>query len=260
MSLSKFSIRALSLLACGVFFALAAQAQFRAGIQGTVTDSTGAVVKGAKISVTSQETGVSQEATSNDEGFYSFSHLAPGLYTVDASLAGFKTKLVKDVRISAEETTGMSLVLDAGAVTEQVFVSGDTAGQLQTEDASLTGTISNQDVQELPQFRGDPFELLRLTPGVFGQGARDSGGNAANFPGYTGVGGSNRSVFQIENAVQVSANGSRVEANGYQIDGVSTNSQGWGGATVITPNAEAVKEVKIDVSPYSAENSHGAGA
>lgn len=259
MSLSKFSMRVLLLLACGLL-ATAAWAQFRAGIQGTVTDSSGAAVKGAKITVTSQETGASQDVTTGETGFYSVAHLAPGLYTVAASLAGFKTKVTKDVQVAAEAASGVDVVLQPGAVTEQVTVSGETVGLLQTEDASLTGTITKQQVEDLPQFRGDPFELLRLTPGVFGLGARAADGNSANFPNYDGVGGSGRGVFQVENAVQVSANGSRVEANGYQLDGVSTNSQGYGGASVITPNTESVKEVKIEVSPYSAENANGAGA
>src|SRR6267143_2016990 len=260
MSLSKLCFRAVLVFACAALLAAAAYAQFRAGIQGTVTDASGAIVKGAKIVVTSQETGASQETTSNEEGFYSISHLTPGLYTVTASLAGFKEKVIKDVKISAEETSGLNLVLDPGAVTEQVTVNGDTLPTLNTEDASLTGTITKEQIENLPQFRGDPFELLRLTPGVFGLGARDSGGGSVNFPNYDGVGGSGRGVFQVENAVQVSANGSRVEANGYQIDGVSTNSQGYGGASVITPNTESVNEVKVEVTPYSAENSHGAGA
>lgn len=238
----------------------AAHAQYRAGIQGTVTDSTGAVVMGAKITVTNQETGASQDVTTGDSGFYSALHLAPGPYTVTASLTGFKTKVTKDVQVAAEAIGGVNLVLQPGAVTEEVVVSGEAAGLLQTEDASLSGTITRQQVENLPQFRGDPFELLRVTPGVFGLGARSSGGDSANFPNYSGVGGSGRGVFQVENAVQVSANGSRVEANGYQLDGVSTNSQGWGGSSIITPNSESVKEVKIEVSPYSAEDSHGAGA
>lgn len=260
MSLSKLSIRALVLLICAALWSAATYAQFRAVIEGTVTDSAGAIVKGAKITVTSQETGASQEAVADDAGFYSVAHLGPGLYTVSASLTGFKVEVIKDVRIAAEETTGVNVVLQPGAMTEQVTVNGDALPALQTEDASMIGTITKQEVQELPQFRGDPFELLRLTPGVFGTGARDSGGNAVNLPNYSGVGGSNRSIFSDENAVQISANGQRVEANGYQLDGVSTNSQAWGGATVLTPNEESVKEVKIEVSPYSAENSHGAGA
>jgi hypothetical protein len=260
MSLFKPSFRVVLVVACATFLAVAAHAQFRAGVEGTVTDSSGAPVKGAKITVTSQETGASQDAVTGDTGFYSISHLAPGLYTINASFAGFKTKVIKDVKINAEETSGVDLALDPGAVTEQVTVNGDTVGILDTESASLSGTITKQQVEDLPIFRGDPFELLRVTPGVFGTGARDSGGGSANFQGYGGPGGSASGTFQVENAVQVSANGSRVEANGYQLDGVSTNSQGWGGASVITPNTESVKEVKIEVSPYSAENANGAGA
>jgi hypothetical protein len=260
MSLSKLSLRAIPLLACAVFFAAASHAQFRAGIQGTVTDSTGAVVKGANITVTNQETGASQDAMVDDAGFYSVSHLGPGLYTVSASLAGFKAKVIKDVRINAEETTGVNVVLEPGAVTEQITVNGDTLPTLQTEDASIGGTVTKEEVQELPQFRGDPFELLRLTPGVFGLGARTSNGNAANFPNYAGTGGSIFGIFQTENSVQVSAGGQRVDANGYTLDGISTNSQRHGGATVLTPNEESVKEVKVEVSPYSAENGHNAGA
>jgi hypothetical protein len=260
MRLSNTFVRAVVFVFCAMFLVAGAQAQFRAGIQGTVTDSTGAVVKGAKITVTSQETGESHEAMSNDDGFYSILHLAPGLYKVSAGLTGFKTRVINDVRVSAEDIAGVNLKLDPGAVTEQVTVNGDDVPALQTEDASLSGTITKQQVNDLPQFRGDPFELLRLTPGVFGTGARNADGGSANLPGYSGPGGSGRGVFQIENSVQVSANGSRVEANGYQLDGVSTNSQGWGGASVITPNTESVKEVKIEVSPYSAENANGAGA
>jgi len=260
MSLSKLIIRVTSLLVCGVFFAVGVQAQFRSGIQGTVTDSTGAAVKGAKITVTTQETGASQDAFADDAGFYSVSHLGPGLYTVSVSFAGFKNKVIKDVQIAAEEATGVNLVLEPGAVTEQITVNGDTISSLQTEDASISGTITAQQIQELPQFRGDPFELVRLTPGVFGQGARTSNGNAANLPNYAGTGGSIFGIFQTENSVQVSAGGQRVDANGYEVDGVSTNSQRHGGATVLTPNQESVKEVNVDVSPYSSENGHNAGA
>lgn len=260
MFLSRLSIRVVMLMVCAAFLVLSAHAQYRAGIQGTVTDSSGAAVKGAKVTILNQETNASQDAMTGDTGFYSVGRLTPGLYTVTVSFTGFKTKVTKNVQVTAEATSGIDLVLDAGAVSEQVVVTGETLGQLQTEDASLTGTITKQQINDLPQFRGDPFELLRLTPGVFGTGARAADGGSSNLPGYNGPGGSGRGVFQVENAVQVSANGSRVEANGYQLDGVSTNSQGHGGSSVITPNTESVKEVKIEVSPYSAENANGAGA
>ena len=243
-----------------VSLAVTASAQFKAGIEGTVTDTSGAVVAGVAITVTNQETGVSQKATTDAGGFYAVTNLPPGRYTVTASMAGFKTKVIADAEVSAEAAQGVNLTLEPGEVSTQVTVKGEALPAIQTEDATQSGTLTNLDVANLPQFRGDPFELLRLTPGVFGTGARASDGGSSNLPGYSGVGGSNRGIFQTENAVQVSANGSRLEANGYYLDGVTTNSQAWNGATVITPNAEAVKEIKVDVSPYDAENGHGAGA
>ena len=240
--------------------AVTASAQFKAGVQGTVADTTGAVVPGVEITVTNQETGVSQKGTTSEAGFYAVTNLPPGKYTVTAALSGFETAVVQDVEVSAESVQGVNVTLKAGTVATQVIVSGEAMPPIQTENASQSGTLTKLDVANLPQFRGDPYELLRLTPGVFGTGARDSGGGSSNLPGYSGVGGSNKGIFQTENAVQVSANGSRLEANGYLLDGVSTNSQAWNGATVITPNAEAVKEIKVDVSPYDAENGHGAGA
>jgi hypothetical protein len=260
MSPIKILLRVAAAVVCLLVIGIPAKAQYRAGIQGTVTDSTGAVVKGVLVTVTDLATGRSINATTNEQGFYSVAHLSPGLYNVSAAFANFKTEVFSNVQVGAEQTTGLNITIQPGAISEKVTVSGNSVGQLQTEDASLTGIITNAQVQELPQFRGDPFELLRVTPGVFGIGGRDSGGNSVNFPNYNGVGGSNRGIFQVENAVQASANGSRVEANGYQLDGVSTNSQGWGGATVITPNSESVKEISVEVSPYSAENAHGAGA
>jgi carboxypeptidase family protein/TonB-dependent receptor-like protein len=240
--------------------AVTASAQFQAGIEGTVTDTSGAVVAKVAITVTNKETGVSHKASTSDAGFYGVTNLAPGKYTVTATSAGFKTKVIADVEVRAESVQGVNLTLEPGAVTTQVTVAGEAIPLTETEDATQSATLTKVDVANLPQFRGDPYELLRLSPGVFGQGARDGGGSSVNFPNYSGVGGSDRGIFQWENAVQISSNGSRVEANGYYLDGVTTNSQGWGGATVITPNEEAVTEIKVEVSPYSAENSHGAGA
>src|SRR5437773_8772477 len=144
MSLSKLFLRTILLLVGAVLFVTAVHAQFRAGIQGTVTDSTGAIVKGAKITVTSQETGASQEAITNDEGFYSASHLGPGLYTINASLTGFKPKIIKDVQVAAEEMGGVNQILDAGEVEGQIKVNSYTSQDIHPEDASIYGTLDRQ--------------------------------------------------------------------------------------------------------------------
>src|SRR4029079_19349312 len=114
-----------------------------------------------------------------------------------------------------------------------------------------------QEVKRLPQAGRDPYELIRLTPGLFGDSARGGNGNSSGLPnagGDTGPGGSNNSIFQAENQPQISAHGQRVTAHSFQIDGVSLNSLTHGGAAVITPNQESVKEIQISSTSYSSED------
>ena len=245
-----------------IIFAFAATstfAQFRAGIQGVITDTAGATVSGAAVTLTNKETNQTQTTTASDAGFYRFTGLAPGLYSVTVEQQGFK-RLVKDnVKVDAEATTGLDLSLEAGGISETVTVQAEDVG-LQTEDPNVRKTISNAEVLRLPQAGRDPYELARLTPGVFGEGARGSNGAAVNLPNTTGPGGSNVSIFQTENQVPISANGQRVSANSFQIDGVSVNSQTWGGAAVVTPSQESVKEIQVSSSTYSAEDGRNSGA
>ena len=79
-------------------------------------------------------------------------------------------------------------------------------------------------------------------------------------PNTTGPGGSSQGIFQTENQIPISANGQRLSSNSYLIDGVSVNSQTWGGAAVVTPNIDAVQDISVTSSTYSAEDSRNSGA
>ena len=250
-------------LACGLFLLCAVittSAQFRAGVQGTISDSSGALVTGAKVVLKDTETGKTQDATSNDEGFYRITGLAPGKYELTVEKTGYKTSLSQNVAISAEVIQGLDVILEVGEITATVVVSQDTAAELQTETANITKGITTQEVKRLPQAGRDPYELIRLTPGVFGDAGRSPNGNSSGLPNSPGPGGSNNSIFQAENQPQISANGQRVSANNFQIDGVSVNSLSHGGAAVVTPNQESVKEIQISSSTYSAEDGRNSGA
>src|SRR5262245_17381991 len=240
--------------------AVTAEAQFRASIQGTVKDSAGALVSGATVAATNVETGRIQQTVTTDEGFYRIDGLAPGTYNVVTEATGFKKNVLEGVIVRAEETQGVNITLQAGQVAEAVTISATTEVPLQTENANVDKTISNLEVLRLPQAARDPYDLIRLTPGVFGEGARTAGGAAANLPNTSGPGGTNVSIFATENQVPVSANGQRVSSNNFQIDGVSVNSQTWGGAAVITPSQESIKELKVTSSTYSAEDGRNSGA
>ncbi|HYE74017.1 MAG TPA: carboxypeptidase-like regulatory domain-containing protein, partial [Blastocatellia bacterium] len=90
-------------------FSSIAQAQFRAGIQGTVTDVSGAVISGATITIVSIETGREQKTVSSGDGFYRVTGLQPGNYRVIAEREGFKRRVLENVTIGAEATEGVDL-------------------------------------------------------------------------------------------------------------------------------------------------------
>ncbi len=261
MSLSNLFSRTFLTLAGAALFALSAHAQYRASIQGVVTDPQGAIVEGATVTLTAKETNISKTTTTDSGGVYAFPGLAPGHYSVVAEKAGFKKKVLDDVLVSAEQTSSVNVALEVGQVTESVTVSAEVAPVIDTETGNIAGTLNNQEIQALPSFGRDPYQLARLAPGVFGDGATGSGGGGVALPGSNqSSSGSTGSIFMTENQPQIVAGGTRNNGNSYQIDGVEVNSLAWGGSAVITPNEESVKEVQIQANPYSAENGRNSGA
>jgi hypothetical protein len=268
MTVSKFFLRALGMLACLSFCVFTANAQNKASLQGTVLDPKGTTVVGAKVTVTNQETGVNKDAATSAEGFYRVGELSPGKYTIVIAAPGFKESVTKDVIVEAEQPRGLDVTLAIGAVNEQVTVTATMEG-MQTEDANLTATITNEQIQRLPIFGRDPYELLRMTPGIAGDGSRSGGGQSVGFPNGAGAnsggssggpGGSNTAIFQTENQQPISANGQRVTSNDYLVDGVSVNSLQWGGAATITPSLESVQEITVLSSDYDATDGRSSGA
>jgi outer membrane receptor protein involved in Fe transport len=255
-ALFRATLCALFLLSLGA----TAHAQFRSGLQGTVADPNGAVVPEATITLKNNETGRTAQTTSSSEGFYRFSELPPGNYTLTVEKAGFKKSSLENITVNAENVQGLDLVLTTGEVSETVTVTSESQAELDTENANVNKAVTTQEIRRLPQFGRDPYELLRLTPGIFGDAGRGGGGASSGLPNSTGPGGSNNSIFQVENQPQITANGQRVSANNYQIDGVSVNSLTHGGAAVVTPNQESVKEVRVLSSTYSAEDGRNSGA
>src|SRR5688500_37393 len=140
-----FSARA---LVCGLFLLLplvSANAQFRAGIQGTVTDSTGALVPDATVTLTNKETGAKQTTQSSGDGFYRISGLAPGRYSLVIEKTGFKKQSFENVVINAEDTQGIDVMLTTGEVAETVTVTAETAQAIETEN----GNRSEEHTSEL---------------------------------------------------------------------------------------------------------------
>jgi Carboxypeptidase regulatory-like domain/TonB dependent receptor len=252
-------------LLCAVVFvvcAVGAVAQYRAGIQGTVLDPQNTAISGATVTLTNKETGRTQTSTTDEAGVYNFLSLPPGRYTLSAEASGFKKKTLSDLAVSAEKIQAVNINLELGDVSQSITVNGDVTPAIDTETGQVSGTLTSREVQNLPSLGRDPFQLLRLAPGVTGDGSHTNNGGSQNTPGSAGPGGTSASssIFQTENQVQINANGLRNTTNSYQLDGVEVNSLAWGGAAVITPNEESVKEVRVTSNYYSAENGRNSGA
>ncbi len=249
-----------------LLFSSVASAQFNAAVEGTVRDQSGAAVAKAKVILVEPSTGITKETVTSPEGFYRISELAPGRYTLTVESAGFEKAITENIQVSAERVGGQDVTLRIGKVTGSVTVNAATEPALSTENATIESTLTTEEVQDLPKFGRDPYELLRLAPGVFGDGARLASGSSAGFPNgpgtirnSAGTGGSDVSIFQTENQQPLTANGQRVTSNHYIVDGVSADSLGFGGAAIVTPSADSVQEITVVSSDYDASDGRNSG-
>ena len=249
------------LLLCMLALALPVQAQFRASLRGTVTDPQGRVVEGAKVTLTNTNTNFTLTSTSDTNGIYQFNALPPAPYRLTVEKTGFKTNVLEHVQIIPEQPNSLDVQLEIGEVQQSVTVSATTYA-LDTETANISGTINSDEIQHLPSFGRDVLQLVRLAPGMTGDGAQGNGGGGANLPGTQGPGGTGGSagIFQTENGPQALAAGQQYEDNSYSIDGISTTSAVWGGTTIITPTEDSIQSVKILSNDYDAEYGRFGGA
>lgn len=239
-------------LGCAVaFFLLLSCAQFRAHAQvvtadvlGAVTDSTGAVVSGATVTITNLGTGVVTGTNSNSAGDYVFNLLIPGHYVVAVEAKGFKKVIVSDITLAAGDRLRADAKLQPGSVQETVEVTA-AAPLLQTDSSSVTSVVTEQPVQDLPLNGRNFVNLVTVQPGLnAGQPDAISSGQRPDDRRVTST---------------VVANGQPDEYNSEMIDGLDNNEreQGFIG---VRPSIDAIAEVKVDTNDAGAEIGRAAGA
>ena len=248
-----------------VVFAVPAHAQYRASIQGIVMDPNGALVSGATLTLIDTATNETVVRTSNDAGVFNFNALPADHFTLTVEKQGFKKHVLNDLQLIPEQPNALNIKLELGAVSESVSVDASLTPAMDTQPATIGAVISSNEVEHMPSFQRDVFQLTQLAPGTISDGSQGSGGGTYNLPGSQGPGGTsgsgrNAGIFQTENGPQADANGGQYETNSITIDGVNTVSAVWGGTTVITPTEESVASVKIVTNTYDAENGRFSGA
>ncbi len=203
-------------------------------VSGEVTDSSGAIVQGAKVVLVDQARGFTFTTTSDSSGRYLFASIPPGAYSVSAEMTGFEKEVHTNVKVNVTENVTANLKLRVAAATQTIQVEAQ-AQTLATEDAVTGQVVNRRFINDLPLVDRYVLDFVSLAPGVTNMSDQNSvGDTGTNFV----------------------SNGSRGASADLLMDGASiTNFEPNGGITQVTytPSAEAVEEFKVQQTNFSAE-------
>jgi Carboxypeptidase regulatory-like domain/TonB dependent receptor len=228
-------------LLCGTFVA---RAGVGGSISGTVTDSTGAVIAKASVTVTNVDTGVQQTVGSDEKGLYSFLNLPIGPYTLAVSVPGFRPYTRANIAIDVNSALLIDPVLEVGEKKESVEIN-DTSAQVETASSQLGEVITGTQMTAVPLNGRSYTDLLALQPGVApvtsitSETVQDVGASALNPSGDLNPG-------------TVSINGQREFANAFIVNGSDVEEDVNMGAAIV-PNLDSIAEFRILTSNFDAE-------
>src|SRR4051812_1875511 len=212
-------------------------AQGNASVVGVVTDSSGAVVPMALVTINNEDTGLRQTATTDTEGRYNFPRLVIGNYAISVSATGFKTVSQTGINLTAEQALTVNFGLEVGQTSEHIQVTGEVTG-IETVTSTVRTVISHQLIENLPLNGRNALQLQTLIPGAVNQaGARVS----------------------LSQEDGVSVNGARGNDNNVLLDG-GHNNDVYNGTPTSMPNPDALQEFSVLSSSFSAEYGRGAGS
>ena len=219
-----------------------AQGAGTATVRGAVSDSSGGILPGVSVTITNAGTKESRTGVTDDRGGFTFASLFPGNYELKAELQGFKTYEAKGIILSPNDTRGIDVQLEVGALTEVISVTSPVE-IVQTETGAREGVLRADQIENLSVLGRSSLELLRILPGVVSPDntAFESvsfGGGANNTQGYT-------------------VNGIRSSGNTVSLDGSALIDIGSNSGVIVTLNNDMVQEVKVQSSNFAAE--YGAG-
>ena len=214
--------------------------QATGSFSGTVSDKAGAVVSGATVKATSQGTGVSREARTDDSGHYLIPLLPVAMYTIRVESQGFGAAEQKDVRLQVDEQRELDFALAPASVTTAVEVSA-TEVAVETSTPALGQVITSEQVTELPLNGRDFVQLATLTPGTTQETNPNSFFN-----------GGPSSEVSTRGTYSLSVGGSRAQSTDWLLDGNDNNELTAGGIAIL-PSIDAIQEFKVLTYTYSAE-------
>lgn len=201
-----------------------------AAINGTVKDSSGAVIPGATIALINANTGVRRVTVSSNVGSYSFVDILPGQYTLQVNKEGFQTRRQAEFTLSVNQTTTYDFALSVGETTQTVTVQA-TAAKLQTASAELGTVITHTDVNDLPLNGRNFTQMLALTPGVSTVNVSQNSGGFDTNP--------------IGSYSFPSVNGQTNRSNLFLLDGLN-DEEAFNSTYSVAPILDDIQEFKVD--------------
>jgi Carboxypeptidase regulatory-like domain/TonB dependent receptor len=211
-------------------------------ITGNVTDSSGAVVAGATVTITHKETGQSRDGVTDANGGYDFPTLQAGTYSIKVGKSGFKTVTKENVAVTLNTVTRADISIEVGQVTENVLITADAA-QLKTDRAEVSSELTSRPLRDLPVALGRNYQnLFRTLPGI------TPPENAHSIPSNP----SRALVFNV--------NGASRSSNNTRIDGVSTTNVWLPHVTAYVPALESIETVNVVTNSFDAEQGLAGGA
>ena len=233
-----------SVLALSVSQALYGQAT--GSFSGTVADKSGSSIAGATVTATSQGTGVSRQAKTDDAGHYLIPLLPVSIYTLRVEFQGFQAVESKDVRLQVDEARELNFTLSPSTVASTVEVSGEAVA-VETTNPSLGQVITAQQVTQLPLNGRNFVQLATLTPGTTQETNNNSFFNGAP-----------SSEVSARGSFSLSVGGSRPNSTDWLLDGNDNNELTAGGIGILS-SIDSIQEFKVLTYNYSAEYGTRAG-
>ncbi|HXM10737.1 MAG TPA: carboxypeptidase-like regulatory domain-containing protein [Terriglobales bacterium] len=220
--------------------------QSNGSLSGTVADKTGSVISGASVKITSQTTGLTRDAKTDDSGHYLAPLLPVSLFTIRVEAQGFQTTEQKDIRLQVDEQREIDFTLNPASVSTTVDVSAAEVA-VETSNPTLGQVITSEEVADLPLNGRDFVQLATLTPGTTAQTSPNSFFTQAA-----------SSEVAARGTFSLSVGGSREQSTSWLLDN-NDNSELTSGGISILPTIDSIQEFKVLTYNYSAEYGTHAG-
>jgi Carboxypeptidase regulatory-like domain/TonB dependent receptor len=207
-----------------------------ASVGGAIRDPTEQVVSGVKVTLRNNQTGISREVSTNDEGLFWFTNVSPGAYTITVERDGFKTINIPDLTLTVNQSFTFEAHLELGPIATQMEVKSSELPLIDLDNAQISNLVDAKRIQELPLLTRDPYQLVLLSPGVIQSNS-------------VGLGG-------------FSTNGTSERDNNFLLDGVDNNDTDVPGAPkgLTAANPDSAQEFRVITNNFAPEYGRNNGS